>query len=127
MQNEQQLWMALGLTTLKSESDNGTPSFYLSSHAKFLGNASINYTARWLTVSANAIYKVRKEAAATPIMAAISRNYFVLNLMGQATFSKNRAGVFIQLNNAFNKRYSDLLGSQMPGRWLMGGAKVSIQ
>ncbi|HZG24494.1 MAG TPA: TonB-dependent receptor [Chitinophagaceae bacterium] len=127
MQNEQQLWMALGLTTLKSESDNGTPSFYLSSHAKFLGNASINYTARWLTVSANAIYKVRKEAAATPIMAAISRNYFVLNLMGQATFSKNRAGVFIQLNNAFNKRYSDLLGSQMPGRWLIGGAKVSIQ
>jgi iron complex outermembrane receptor protein len=117
MQNEQQLGATLGLTKLSSKSDNGTPSFYLSSHAKFLGNASVNYTTKWLTVSANAIYKERKHAAASPINATISKDYFVLNLMAQAMFYKNRVGVFTQLNNIFDKRYSDLLGSQMPGRW----------
>jgi len=126
MQHEQQLWATLGLTTLSSKSDNGTPSFYLSSHAKFLGNAGVNYTARWLTVSATAIYKVRKEAMATPINASISRDYFILNLMAQAAVLKSKVSVFTQLNNVFDKKYSDLLGSQMPGRWLMGGVKFSI-
>ncbi|MDB5193576.1 MAG: TonB-dependent receptor [Segetibacter sp.] len=126
LENQQQLWTSLGLTLLNSESDNGTPSFYLSSHAKFLANASIHYTISRFTISANGVYKERQQQAAAPINAAITPHYFVFNLRGQVMFFKNTLGAFVQLDNVFDERYSDLLGSQMPGRWLMGGLKLSL-
>jgi iron complex outermembrane receptor protein len=32
----------------------------------------------------------------------------------------------VEADNVFDKNYADLLGSQMPGRWLMGGIKISL-
>jgi iron complex outermembrane receptor protein len=34
--------------------------------------------------------------------------------------------VFAQADNLFDKTYSDLLGTPMPGRWLMGGIRISL-
>jgi iron complex outermembrane receptor protein len=125
-ENKQQLWVTFGLTWIDSKSDNATPSFYVSSHAKLLTNFNLQYTLGKFSFGINGLYKERKILSATPINANISKDYFVLNITGQVFAYKNKLSLFAQADNLFDKQYSDLLGSKMPGRWLMGGFKVSL-
>lgn len=124
--DNQQLWATLGFTWIDSKTNNTTPSFYLSSHAKYLANFNFRYGIKWFSISLNGLYKQRQEQASTPINANISKDYFVLNAQLQAFVYKNKVSIFGQADNVFDKQYSDLLGSQMPGRWLMGGFKVML-
>lgn len=122
----QQLWATFGLTWIDSKSNNSTPSFYVSSHAKFLTNFNVRYSIHWFSISMNGLYKQRNVQASTPINATLSRDYFLLNIQMQAYIYKNKLSIFGEADNVFNKQYSDLLGSKMPGRWLMGGFKVLL-
>jgi vitamin B12 transporter len=119
----QHLYFNAGLTRLSSTSSNLTPSFYVSSHAKFMGNFSAIYRVRAFSVSLNGLYKTRAAREASAIQAAVSKQYFVMNTKADYTFLKNRLSVFVQIDNIFNTRYSDLLGAQMPGSWAMGGLR----
>jgi iron complex outermembrane receptor protein len=49
-----------------------------------------------------------------------------MNTKAEAFVWKKRLSVFVEADNIFDKEYSDLLGSHMPGRWWMGGVKFSI-
>ncbi len=124
--NRQQLFATLGMTWIDSKSDNATPSFYVSSHAKLLTNFNLLYSIKWLSIGVNGLYKQRKMQASSAINANISKDYFVLNGLVQAFVYKNKLSIFTQVDNVFNKQYSDLLGSKMPGRWFMGGFKVML-
>ncbi|MEJ7684263.1 MAG: TonB-dependent receptor [Segetibacter sp.] len=124
--NNQQLWATFGLVWIDSKSDNVTPSFYVSSHAKFLTNFNLQYAIHWFSISINGLYKERKAQASTPINANLSKDYFLLNLQTQAFVFKNKVSIFAEVDNIFDKQYSDLLGSKMPGRWAMVGFKVII-
>lgn len=124
--NNQQLWATFGFTWIDSKSNNTTPSFYLSSHAKYLTNFNLRYGIKWFSISLNGLYKQRQQQVSVPINAKISKDYFVLNVQLQAFVYKNKVSIFTQADNVFDKQYSDLLGSQMPGRWLMGGFKVML-
>jgi vitamin B12 transporter len=119
----QHVYFNAGLTRLSSESSNLTPSFYVSSHAKFMGNFSAIYRISAFSVSVNGLYKTRAQREASAIQAVISKQYFVLNTKVDYTFLKKRLSVFMQIDNIFNTRYSDLLGAQMPGSWAMGGLR----
>lgn len=125
-ENKQQLWATFGLTWIDSKSDNVTPSFYVSSHAKFLTNFNLQYAIHWFSVSINGLYKERKAQASTPINANLSKDYFLLNLQTQAFVYRNKLSIFAEVDNVFDKQYSDLLGSKMPGRWVMGGFKIML-
>ncbi len=124
--NKQQLWATLGMTWIDSKSDNATPSFYVSSHAKFLTNFNLQYAIHWFSISVNGLYKERNAQVSTPINASLSKDYFVLNIQMQAYLYKNKLSIFGETDNVFDKQYSDLLGSKMPGRWVMGGCKVTL-
>lgn len=117
----QSLLLSAGFLWQYSKSSEAQPSFYISSHAKFLTNFSVQYTVGRIAVGVNGIYKKRQPQLAQPIAAHISKDYFLLN--GKASFDvmQNKLGVFVQADNIFNRNYSDLLGAQMPGRWLQGG------
>ncbi|GEO08335.1 TonB-dependent receptor plug domain-containing protein [Segetibacter aerophilus] len=125
-QDNQQLWATFGFTWIDSKSNNTTPSFYLSSHAKYLANFNIRYTVNRFSFSLNGLYKQRTPQTSTAINADISTDYFVLNAQLQAFVYRNKVSIFTQADNLFDKQYSDLLGSQMPKRWLMGGFKVTL-
>lgn len=114
----------IGLLWLDSESSNTVASFYISSHAKFMSNFSILYQHRYFGVSINGLYKKRKQNTAPAINATLSPDYFVMNTRVDF-FVFKKVTFFIQADNVFDKSYSDLLGSQMPGRWMMGGLKIS--
>lgn len=126
----QSLLAGLGIVVLESESNNNTPSLYVSSHAKFLANFSLTYGTPWFSLSANGLYKVRgqqsQDESTSMIHAHLSRNYFVANVRGEVKLVKEMVSIFAQADNILNESYSDLLGSQMPGRWLMGGIRISL-
>jgi len=121
--NKQNLYFNIGLTRLNSQSSNLTPSFYVSSHARFMTNFSAIYRVGGFSLSLNGLYKTRASREATAIHAAVSKEYFVMNTKADYTFWNRKLAVFVQADNVFNTKYSDLLGAQMPGSWLMGGLR----
>lgn len=124
--DNQKLLFNAGLTWLDSDNKSQVQSFYLSSHAKFLANFSAIYQIGGFSLSANGLYKKRAAREASAIEASVSKNYFILNARAEYAFLKRQLGVFVQADNAFDKQYSDILGSVMPGRWLMGGVRFNF-
>jgi iron complex outermembrane receptor protein len=114
----------LGLLWLKSQLPSGAePGFYISSHAKFLTNFSAVYQYKWVILSLNGLYKTRTERkAASPVILSVSPSYVVVNARAEVRI-KTQFGLFVQVDNVGDVRYSDILGSVMPKRWLMGGVK----
>ncbi|MFY7839088.1 MAG: TonB-dependent receptor plug domain-containing protein [Lacibacter sp.] len=126
--NEQQsLSAGLGFIWMRSRSSDTIPSLYVSNHARELINFNIAYRYKRIAISTNGLFKARKpQQAASPLIVPISADYFVLNARADLFLVKNKLAVFVQADNIFNKRYSDLLGSIMPQRWVMGGVKVNL-
>jgi iron complex outermembrane receptor protein len=128
--NQHSLLSNVGLVWLHSESDNNSASLYVSSHARFLSNFSIRYATPRIAISTNGIYKNRsvQEQAETSslIQASLTPSYFIMNLRGEVVLMEKMVTVFAQADNLFDKTYSDLLGTPMPGRWLMGGIRISL-
>ena len=118
--------LTIGLTWLDSKSSSATPSFYITSHAKFLSTFSLIYSYKWIALAVNGLYKKRDPRTSTAAIAKVSEDYFVLNAKLEASVVKKLLSVFIEADNALDENYADLLGSQMPGRWLMGGIKISL-
>ena len=110
----------MGLLWLNSKSSDTIPSFYLSSHAKFSSNFSVMWQGDIFSFSINGLYKNRRAQSASAISAKLSPHYLVLNAGAEAKVWK-MVSLFVQADNIFNMNYSDLLGSQMPRRWLMAG------
>jgi vitamin B12 transporter len=116
-----QLWdIQAGLSLLNSESNSPTPSFYIISHAKILAQSSIAYQYKSWQCSVQLLYKERNTLEAPAIQASISKDYFVANARLGFQISKH-IGLYTQCNNVLDNIYSDLLGSQMPGRWISMG------
>lgn len=116
-----------GLTWLNSENNDSIPSFYISAHAKFLCNFGAVYEGKNIVFAVNGLYKERAEQkSSSAAIMPVSKNYFILNLRASARTSNRKMELFVQAHNLFDKTYSDLLGSRMPGRWLSGGLGFSF-
>lgn len=116
----------LGFISLRSYSSDTVPSLYVSNHARLLINFNAFYRYKNLSVGVNGLYKVRTPQTAAPIEAVLSRDYFLMNLRLEYSLLPQKAAIFAQADNVFNRRYQDILGSIMPQRWLMGGLKLTL-
>ena len=123
----QSFWSTLGFIWLNDNSSSGTPSFYISSHAKYLLNWNTQYNYKWLGFTLSGIYKQRTPQTASAINASISNDYLVMNIKAEAYLMKRTFILFAQVDNIFGLRYQDLLGAQMPQRWIMGGFRVDLK
>ena len=124
--NKQRLYTTVGFLWLESESSETTPSFYVSSHARLLTNFSVYFTTPRFSIGLNGIYKSRKPQTAAPIKAEVTKDYFLLNAKAEGFVLKEKFSLFVEVDNVFDRTYSDLLGTPMPGRWLMGGLRLSL-
>jgi vitamin B12 transporter len=115
-----------GVVWLESKSSDMIPSFYISSHAKFMYNYFLDFTTKRLFAEFNGIYKSRVEQAAPAIQKTVSRDYYVMNGKAGVWILPRRLKSFVQVNNIFNVSYSDLLGAEMPGRWFIAGASFNF-
>lgn len=126
LSRSQQMQISAGLVWLDSKTSEAIPSFYITSHAKFLANFSSSYTNKYFRLSATGLYKNRKEQNAPGINAHLSKDFFLMNTRGEVFLLKNKISLFLQIDNVLNRKYSDLLGSQMPGRWTSVGFNVNL-
>ncbi|QNA43037.1 TonB-dependent receptor plug domain-containing protein [Lacibacter sediminis] len=116
----------LGFVWMRSRSSDTIPSLYVSNHARELINFNVMYRYKKIAVSTNGLFKARRPQSIAAPFVPISANYFILNTRVDLFLLKDKLGVFVQADNIFNRRYSDLLGSIMPTRWVMGGIKVNL-
>ncbi len=121
-----ELNLSTGLVWLSSTSPNTTPSFYISSHARFLWNEQIVFRANNLQLAINSVYKIRNSQTASAINAALSTNYFLVNSKFSYLTSKRKGNVFLEITNLTNTPYSDLLGAIMPSRWIAAGFQLTL-
>lgn len=110
-----------GLLLLKSEDADKTPSFYISSHARALVNATLIYSAGPFDVSVQSLYKRRNAQAAASISSQLDSEYVLCNAKVRYRVPKFHGSLFLQAYNLFDRAYSDLLGARMPGRWISAG------
>ncbi|RAJ06598.1 iron complex outermembrane receptor protein [Chitinophaga skermanii] len=124
--NKHKIVLNAGVVWMDTESSEGVTSFYISSHARVLTNFSAEYQAPRWNVSINGLYKKRNPQSAAAIKAYVSDDYFVSNVKASYFIIKDRLSIFGEVDNIFDRNYQDLLGAQMPGRWVMGGARFSF-
>lgn len=115
-----------GFVWLNSVTSDGIPSFYTSSHAKYLTNAMVRYACTRFNVSINGIYKVRDAQSVAGLKGVVNKEYFVMNIKTGYFIIKDKLSLFAEADNVFDTNYADLLGAQMPGRWLMGGLTFKL-
>jgi len=121
-----QLLASWGFVFLASNAGNAAPSLYISSHANFLSNLTVMYATPGWSVSTTALYKERNKQNAAAIKASVSNDYLVLNAKAEAYLIKRKLSLQVQADNILDRAYSDLLGAQMPGRWLMAGIQLAL-
>jgi len=121
-----QLYATLGVVIVNSETSEGVPSLYLTSYARFLTNFVLQYSAPQYSISINGLYKNRKPQDGSAFYTKLSRDYFVMNIKAEVIVLKNRLSIFAQADNLLDQSYTDVIGTMMPGRWFMGGLKVSL-
>lgn len=122
-EGRRRLMLMAGMLLLDSKSAEKAPSFYISSHARALFNASVIYRAGYFDLNGSLVWKRRNAQQAAAIGADLSREYLLCNLRLRYTVRPMHGAVFLQAYNLFDRRFSDLLGSQMPGRWLSAGVQ----
>lgn len=117
---------AIGFIWMRSRSSDTIPSLYVSNHANELVNFSVTYRYKFLGAGINGLLKARNPQSIVSGIVPLTNNYFLLNMRIDATVLKEKLGLFIQADNVLNKSYSDILGSIMPSRWVMGGIKLTL-
>jgi iron complex outermembrane receptor protein len=120
---QHQLIVNGGILWLDSKTSEAKPSFYLSSHARFMSNFNLQYVYKNVAISLTGIYKFRNPQQGNALIAPVSQDYFLLNGRISYAILKNKLQVFVQADNIFDQYYSDLLGAVMPGRWLQAGVR----
>lgn len=116
----------LGFVWMRSHSSDTIPSLYVSNHAREFINFNVMYRYKKISLSTSGLFKARRPQPIAAPFVPISADYFILNTRVDLFLLKDKLGVFMQADNIFNRRYSDLLGSIMPTRWVMGGVKVNL-
>jgi iron complex outermembrane receptor protein len=116
--------LSASMSIIDSKTSDSIPSYYILSHAKKIIQQTLILNYKNIQASFNSIYKERSTQAASKINATLEKSYWLCNLKMQ--YGINKANIFITINNIGDIKYSDLLGSQMPGSWLTGGFSVNI-
>ncbi len=121
LQKETMIDWGLSYQGLLSLSDSAIVSKYLSAHARNLIQARIGFRTSLFNLQLHTMYKNRDAEMAREINQALTPDYMIWNLRADAYLLKRSLVLSLQVNNLFNRHYSDILGASMPGRWILGG------
>jgi iron complex outermembrane receptor protein len=117
----------LNYTYLNTSTPDSVVSKYIANHPihNINGSLNIRYAGFGLNVGGSMI--TRNAEAVEAINAEIKDQYAILNLKLSYTVKEFPASVYVDVRNALDTRYQEILGSQMPGRWVMGGIRWNFQ
>ena len=122
---------SVGYTYTHLNVDGNIVSQYLSNVAKQLVSGNMSLVHRRFTASLGGVYKQRASQQTVPSAtvndAQLTPDYVVINGRLDVALLPERLWVVGQAQNLFDAKYSDLLGAQMPGRWLMAGVRLALR
>lgn len=122
---------SVGYTWVHLDVAGNVQSQYLSNVARHLVSGNVSLIHRRFTLSVGGLYKVRASQqtvpSATTNLAVLTPSYAVFNARLDLALLPERVWLVGQAQNLFNAHYSDLLGAQMPTRWLMAGVRVALR
>jgi len=122
---------SVGYTWVHLDVAGNVQSQYLSNVARHLVAGNVSLIHRRFTLSVGGLYKVRAGQqtvpSATTNFAELTPSYAVFNARLDLALLPERVWLVGQAQNLFNAHYSDLLGAQMPTRWLMAGVRVALR
>lgn len=116
----------VGYTWVHLNTEGNVASQYLSNVARHLLTGTVSLTHKRFTATLSGLYKKRDAQAAATISRELTPSYAVFNARLDLALLPERVWLTGQAQNLFNAKYSDLLGAQMPTRWLMGGVRVAL-
>ena len=116
----------VGYTWVHLSTEGDVQSQYLSNVARHLVAGNVGLTHRRFGVYFGGLYKQRDAAQALALSRELTPSYAVFNLRLEAGLVPGRVWLTGQALNLFNAKYADLLGAQMPTRWLMAGVRVAL-
>lgn len=115
-----------GYTYLTNSAD--VASQYLSNFARHQVTGTLTLRAgRVGSLKLSGLYKVRGAAEAASVSRQLTADYAVFNARLEAAVLPERVFLVAQVQNLLNAQYADLLGAQLPGRWLMGGLRLNFE
>jgi len=122
-----QLDATVGYTRLGVDIADGVVSQYLTNSARQLLSGTIAFTHPRFGFTLGGLYKQRDSQAAAAISRDLTASYTVVNARAELALLPGRLWATAQVQNLFDAEYADLLGAQMPRRWLMGGVRVRLE
>ncbi|GAA4357854.1 TonB-dependent receptor plug domain-containing protein [Hymenobacter saemangeumensis] len=117
----------LGYTRLSVDNSDGVVSQYLANSARQLLAGTVGFTHPRFGLTVGGLYKQRDAQAAAALSRELTASYAVVNARAELALLPGRLWATAQVQNLFDAEYADLLGAQMPRRWLMGGVRVLLR
>ena len=103
------------------DNPDGGVSKYIANNAGMLANFSARVHHQYASISINGIYKDRSSEEATVINRELEKSYFVLNGRLDVHPFKFPLNFSVMVSNILDEDYADILGANLPGRWIQGG------
>ena len=118
---------SVGYTYVHVTNAQNIASQYLANIARHVISGTVGLTSRRVNGSLSGLWKQRDGVAAAAINRTQHTEYLVFNARLEAALLPERLWLTGQVQNLFNEKYSDLLGAQMPTRWLMAGVRLALR
>ena len=116
-----------GLSLIQISGDTDDPSKYLAGSSRVLVQNGFTLHTALGSLNVQHLYKMRDAEQSEAIGAALDEDYHIVNLRLTAhPFAIQSLGVIVQIDNLLDEKYSDVLGAQMPGRWVKGGLSLQF-
>jgi iron complex outermembrane receptor protein len=115
-------------TYLYTTNDAGDVSKYIANHPNHDLSFILSYQGEYLGVTSTTHFIKRNSESVTAINGRIQSGYTLSHLKVEAMpFSKNRVRFYMKVHNLLDTDYQEILGAQMPGRWVMGGLRWNFR
>lgn len=116
-----------GISFVKISGAGDTPSKYIANNSNVLWQNTIAFRHKRSSIVFQHLYKLRDEETAESIGANLSGSYHLVNFrLSHQPFGFIPLSIIVQVDNLLDERYSDILGAQMPGRWVKGGLRLQF-
>lgn len=125
--NSRFLHAEVNYTYLYTTNDAGDVSKYIANHPKHDLSFILSYQGEYFGVTSTSHLIKRNSESLSAINGRIQSDYFLSHLKVEAMpFSKNRVSFYMKVHNLLDTDYQEILGAQMPSRWIMGGLQWSL-
>ncbi len=117
---------SIGYNIQGSKSSSDEISKYISNISPHLLIFQTGFMYKKFNCQIDGLYKKRNKEYAEAINFVLSPYYCLFNFKFAYHLIPDKLDIELRTDNIFNKKYSDITGVELPGRWISGGIKFKI-